>query len=99
MRTKGAKTKKDCWNVVIKQGDIILHSQKYKTLRDAGDDMGLTYSQICELGPGGRNKKKSITFKWYPEIIIEKIGAITKEEQQEIQEEKENPEYNPDEDD
>lgn len=51
MRTKGAKTKKNCWRVTIKQGEIILHFSEYKTLKDAGEDLGLTYSQICELGP------------------------------------------------
>lgn len=73
MRTKGAKTNKDCWSVKITQGDIVLHDNKYKTLRDAGTELGLTYSQICELGPNGRNKKKSIRFKFMPKIVIKKI--------------------------
>ena len=80
MRTKGAETKKLCWNVLIKQGETILHDKNYKTLRIAADELGLTYSQICELGPSGRCKKKSIKFKFMPDIKITKlddIGAIT----------------------
>lgn len=97
MRTEGAKTKKDCWSVRITQGDIVLHDNKYKTLRDAGDELGLTYSQICELGPNGRNKKKSIRFKFMPKIVIEKIGAIDKE-YEDMKDKEEDPDYSPDDD-
>jgi hypothetical protein len=76
MRTKGAETKKLCWNILIKQGDTELHNKDYKTLRLAADDLGLTYSQICELGPSGRCKKKAIKFKFMPEIVISKIAPI-----------------------
>ena len=74
MRQKGSKTNKLCWDVLIKHGDIELHHKKYPTLKVAGDDLGLTYSQICELGPNGRSKKKSIRFKFYPDIQITKIN-------------------------
>jgi len=76
MRTKGAETKKLCWNVLIKQGDIELCNKDYKTLKIAAAELGLTYSQICELGPNGRCKKKSIKFKFMPEIKITKIEHI-----------------------
>ena len=76
MRTKGAETKKLCWNVLIKQGDNVLHNTDYKTLKLAAEDLGLTYSQICELGPKGRCKKKSIKFKFMPDIKITKIEHI-----------------------
>ena len=96
MRTKGAKTTKNCWSVKITQGDIVLHDKEYKTLREAGDDMGLTYSQICELGPNGRNKKKSIRFKYMPEIVISKIGAIKQDkEYTDTVEKAEDPDYEP----
>ena len=95
MITKGAKTKKDCWRILIKQGEQILHEETYKTLKDAGEDLGLTYSQICELGPHGRNKKKSIRFKFMPKIVIEKIGAIDKE-YEDMKEKEEDPDYSPD---
>ena len=95
MRTKGAKTKKNCWSVTIKQGETILLQDEFKTLKDAGEAMGLTYSQVCELGPHGRNKKKSIRFKFMPEIIIQKIGAIKEEEEEEIQELQEDPDFEP----
>ena len=76
MRTKGAKTNKNCWRVLIKQGDIVLCDKEYKTLKDGADDLGLTYSQICELGPNGRCKKKSINFKFMPDIKITKINNM-----------------------
>jgi len=76
MRTKDAKTKKLCWNVTISQSGVILHNQDYTTLRKAGEDLGLTYSQICELGPNGRCKKKSINFKFMPDIKITKINNM-----------------------
>lgn len=82
MRTKGAETKKLCYNVLIKQGDIELCNKDYKTLKIAAEDLGLTYSQICELGPSGRCKKKAIKFKFMPDIKITKIehiGAITED--------------------
>ncbi len=74
MRTEGAITKKNCWKVIIKQGDIVLCDKEYKTLKEGATDLGLTYSQICELGPNGRSKKKSIMFKFMPDIQIIKIG-------------------------
>jgi hypothetical protein len=76
MRTKDAKTKKLCWNVTIIQSGVILHNQDYTTLKKAADDLGLTYSQICELGPNGRCKKKSINFKFMPDIKIKKIAEL-----------------------
>lgn len=76
MRTKDARTKKLCWNVTITQSGVILHNQDYTTLKKAGDDLGLTYSQICELGPNGRCKKKSINFKFMPDIKIKKIAEL-----------------------
>lgn len=74
MRNKGCKTNKKCWSVVIKQGEIELHNKEYSTLREAANDLGLTYSQICELGPNGRNKKRAIHFKFMPDIKITKLG-------------------------
>jgi len=76
MRTKNAKTKKLCYSVIITQSGQELHNKKYTTLREAGKDLGLTYSQICELGPNGRSKKKSIMFKFMPEIKITKITDL-----------------------
>ena len=82
MRTKGAKTNKKCWKVFIKQNDTILHDKEYTTLKEASEDLGLTYSQICELGPNGRCKKKSLNFKFMPSIEITKI--ISEEEEEEV---------------
>tara|TARA_R110000782_G_C14497958_1_gene378207 strand:+ start:13 stop:261 length:249 start_codon:yes stop_codon:yes gene_type:complete len=73
MRKTGSESKKLCWRVRITQGDLILHNKDYTTLKIAGDELGLSYSQICDLKPGGRNKKKSIAFKFYPRIEILKL--------------------------
>lgn len=80
MRTKGAKTNKKCWKVFIKQNENILHDKEYTTLKEASEDLGLTYSQICELGPNGRCKKKSLNFKFMPSIQITKIISEEEEE-------------------
>ena len=76
MRTTGSKTNKKCWSVIIKQGDIELHNNQYSTLKEAADELGLTYSQICELGPNGRNKKRAIHFKFMPDIQITKLNKV-----------------------
>jgi len=73
MRPTGTDATKLCWRVKITQGDIVLHNKDYTTLKIAGDDLGLSYSQILELKPNGRNKKKSIAFKFYPKIVITKL--------------------------
>jgi hypothetical protein len=73
MRKNGSESKKLCWRIRITQGENIIHNKDYTTLKIAGDDLGLTYSQICDLKPGGRNKKKAIAFKFYPKIEIIKL--------------------------
>lgn len=74
MRKNGSESKKLCWRVRITQGECVLHNKDYTTLKIAGDELGLTYSQICDLKPGGRNKKKAIAFKFYPKIEIIKLN-------------------------
>ena len=74
MRKNGSESKKLCWRVRITQGDHTLHNKDYTTLKIAGDELGLSYSQICDLKPGGRNKKKAIAFKFYPKIEIIKLN-------------------------
>ena len=73
MRKNGNQSTKLCWKVKITQGDIILHDKDYTTLKIAGEELGLSYSQIIDLKPNGRNKKKSIAFKFYPNIEITKL--------------------------
>ena len=72
-RKNGKDSEKLCWRITIKQGDIILHNKDYTTLKVASEDLGLTYAQLIELKPIGRNQKKKIAFKFYPEIKIEKL--------------------------
>lgn len=75
-RKQGNITKKDCWNVIVKDyQDNILLNKNYSSLKKASDDLGITYAQIFELSPNGRKKNKKFC-KYSPNIIVEKIGAI-----------------------
>jgi len=73
MRKNGSESNKLCWRVVISIDGNELHNKEYTTLKIAGDELGLTYSQICDLKPNGRNKKKHTAFKFYPKIDITRI--------------------------
>lgn len=77
MRKLGSESTKLCWKVIISIGEKELHNKSYTTLKLAGDDLGLTYSQILDLKPNGRNKKKAIAFKFYPKIEITKLEYST----------------------
>ena len=92
-RKNGIDSHKLCWRITIKQGDIILHNKDYTTLKVAAGDLGLTYAQLIELKPNGRNQKKKIAFKFYPEIKIKKLCYENKLIDH-IQENKENEKIN-----
>lgn len=77
MRKNGSESKKLCWRVIISIGDNELHNKEYTTLKIASTDLGLSYSQICDLKPNGRNKGKAIAFKFYPKIEIIKLNHET----------------------
>ena len=75
MRTKGAKTEKECWKLKISYPDYIVKEGVYKTLRDVADELKLSYNQVCELTNKGRNKTKS-KYSFYPTIDLQKIKDI-----------------------
>ena len=64
MRLKGSKTTKDCWKCRIFHinPNIVLFDENFSTLQDIADSLGLSYSQVCELGPNGRKKKIHLSF-------------------------------------
>ena len=75
MRTKGAKTEKECWKLKISYPDYIVKEGTYKTLQDVATDLGLTYNQVSEMTNKGRNKTKS-KYSFYPTIDLHKIDDI-----------------------
>lgn len=72
-RLNGNNATKKCWRVIIKQGVNILHNEDYTTLKIASQDLGLSYSQLAELGPNGRKLKKTSNFKFHPHIEVIKL--------------------------
>tara|TARA_R110001592_G_scaffold356953_1_gene659517 strand:+ start:56 stop:343 length:288 start_codon:yes stop_codon:yes gene_type:complete len=72
-RLNGTIATKKCWRVIIKQGINILHNEDYTTLKVASQELGLTYSQLVELGPNGRKQKKISNFKFHPHIEVIKL--------------------------
>ena len=76
-RKKGSNTKKNCWNVKVIQGETELYNNDYKTLREAGKDLGMSYCQIFELAPNGRSKNKK-KHRFAPDIIVSKINNSIK---------------------
>ncbi len=72
-RLNGNIATKKCWRVIIKQGINILHNEDYTTLKVASNELGLTYSQLVELGPNGRKQKKISNFKYHPHIEVIKL--------------------------
>ena len=77
-RLNGNDATKKCWRIIIKQGLNILHNEDYTTLKVASKDLGLTYSQLAELGPNGRKKKKISNFKYHPHIEVIKLNYENK---------------------
>lgn len=72
MRTKGAKTEKDCWELKIYYPDYIVKEGTYKTLQDVANDLNLSYNQVSEFTNKGRNKTKT-KYSFYPTIDLKKI--------------------------
>ena len=77
MRTKGAKTEKECWELKIFYSDYVVKEGIYKTLKEVADDLNLSYNQVSEFTNKGRNKTKT-KYSFYPTIDLKKI--ITKED-------------------
>ncbi len=83
-RRKGSNTNKLCWNCKVIVNNNELLNKNYRTLKDIGTDLGMSYSQIFELAPKGRRSKTIPKSKYTPQYIISKlpqpnIGAIKEE--------------------
>ena len=46
MRTKGAKTEKECWELKIFYPDYVVKEGTYKTLKEVACDLNLSYNQL-----------------------------------------------------
>ena len=53
--------------------DIIIHECEYKNLKEIAEDLGLKYQQVADISSRCRKKKDYQQFKFYPEILIERI--------------------------
>ncbi len=78
MRLTNSKAKCEIWNCSIKEEDNIKFNKNYSTLKEMGDDLGMTYSQITDL-KNKRSNRKQIRFKFHPEITITRIKETQKE--------------------
>lgn len=64
------------YNCCIKDHqDIIIHDENYDTLKEIGNDLGLTNAMIYDLSSRRRDAKYS-KFKYYPKIEIIKLSSI-----------------------
>ena len=53
--------------------DIIIHQCEYKNLKEIAEDLGLKYQQVADISSICIKKKNYQQFKYYPEILIERI--------------------------
>ena len=53
--------------------DIIIHECEYKNLKEIAEGLGLKYQQVADISSRCRKKKDYQQFKFYPEILIERI--------------------------
>ena len=51
-----------------------LHKKEYKTLKEIGEELNLTYQQVADLSVGRPSKFINNKFKYSPHIRIEKIS-------------------------
>tara|TARA_R110000822_G_scaffold104222_5_gene230974 strand:+ start:81 stop:413 length:333 start_codon:yes stop_codon:yes gene_type:complete len=84
MRLINSNAKTDIWNCRItipqegEDNDIVKVDKNYSTLKEMGDDLGMTYSQITDL-KNKRSQRKQIRFKFHPVITIKRIKETQKE--------------------
>ena len=70
MRTKGANTKKLCYNLKIEINDEVIKNKDFTTLKEIADDCGFTYNRVVEMM---RGRKKQLSGKYEPKYYINKI--------------------------
>jgi hypothetical protein len=61
------------FNCIVKNhNDEIIHDEKYCTLKDISEDLGLTNAMVYDLSSRKRDLKYS-KFRYYPKIEITKL--------------------------
>mgnify|MGYP003138680844 CR=1 FL=1 len=92
MRTKGAITKKECFNCkVVNNNGEILQDRNYITLRDIAKDLGMTYNQVVEIT---RNRRKLKTGKYDTNYFIGKIKEPQQDTSLQFKLDEENEDFN-----
>lgn len=71
MRTNGALTQKNCYNLKVMMNGIETLNKDFKTLRDISNELGFSYNKVVELK---RKKNKIIKGTYEPHYIIDKIS-------------------------
>lgn len=61
------------FQVIVKCGEITLHTYKYQTLRDIAKALNLSYQQVADISTQRPNKFSNNKFKFAPSIQIQKI--------------------------
>ena len=62
------------FKVEIKFNDNIIHSNKYKSLKEIANNLGMTYQQVADINCGRFNPKFiNKDFLFQPKIIIQRI--------------------------
>ena len=60
--------------VEIKFNDNIIHTDKYRSLREIATELGMTYQQVADINCGRFNPKFiNKDFLYQPKIIIQRI--------------------------
>jgi len=60
--------------VEIKFNDNIIHTDKYRSLREIATELGMTYQQVADINCGRFNPKFiNKDFLFQPKIIIQRI--------------------------
>lgn len=59
---------------IVMLGQNCLHREEYRTLKEIGEDLNLTYQQVADLSVGRPNKFINNKFKYSPQIRIEKLS-------------------------
>tara|TARA_R110002096_G_scaffold312585_1_gene506909 strand:+ start:63 stop:287 length:225 start_codon:yes stop_codon:yes gene_type:complete len=68
------------FNCCVKDhNDNIIHNEDYNTLKEIGNELGLTNAMVYDLNSRKRDLKYS-RFKYYPKIEINKIYDDIKED-------------------
>ena len=67
-------TKKNCWNCKINLGEQIVLDEDFKTLTHIATKLGMSYSQLSELGPNGRRKTKKINSPYLTDITLTRLS-------------------------